>query len=122
MDSVEALVVASELSKTAEDGIDKIIKKYQDTIDGFEPLWQRTLTSADTIGQHLTQVEIDNALEQGGITYQAVVVDPTTKLQGKIENAKKVKQDYVGLSNKIKETVQSKIEFDEQLAGLFVGL
>lgn len=121
LDAFEALNMAIMLSQVAEDGIDKIIKNYTDTIVKLEPLWHQTLAAANNVGQHLSHNEIISALEGGGVTHKTVVDDPVTELTAKITAAKVVKEDYIKLANNIKKVIDSKLATDVELARLFAN-
>ncbi|MCP8858319.1 lipase family protein [Latilactobacillus fuchuensis] len=119
VDAVEAIAMADSLNRIAGDGIGQIIKQYHAAIEEFEPLWQQTIKSAALIGAHLSDNEVIQALEAGGVRRQTVVDEPTQKLTTKIDQAQAVGQEYLALSANIKLVVDQMLATDQELAGMF---
>lgn len=116
LDDSEALIAVESASESMKIGLESLIKIYQKAITEAEELWAEGLNKAQAIGTELDYYEVLDALAEGGSTKASIVDEPTDYYAKKIADAKKIGESFDKIVTKIRESIDSLIKSDKELA------
>ncbi|MBC2369902.1 lipase [Listeria booriae] len=115
INSGEALIVVNGVSTMMQDGLNTVIKEYQQAITEAEALWKETVERAQGIGMDLSYEEVIGALASGGATQANIVGEPTAFYEQRIASAKQMLEKYTTLITEIQTSIDQQLAKDQQL-------
>ncbi|MBO0460445.1 hypothetical protein JZO83_01675 [Enterococcus sp. DIV1298c] len=119
LDAVQAKSIVSGMKSVIDEKITDLMTVYQTGIDQANELWQATIASARSFGSNLTEMEQIEALEQGGVTRQQVLIEPVTDYEASLNQLRSIKSSYEDLIYQINRTIERQIQLDSELASQF---
>ncbi|MGL6300292.1 hypothetical protein ACR31S_11670 [Streptococcus iniae] len=116
MNDVLALNVVSTVSSEFHSLLASLGQIYKDGITEAEELWDSTLEQSKSIGTHLNETEIKEALSHVGFTEQRVVTSQKEKFAEKLSKVNGMTHKFDDLQSSIKASINKLVAADDALA------
>lgn len=115
LNNSQALIAVEYLMASIEIGLETVVELYEEAIKKTEDIWEEGLQLAKSISTELSDNEIIEALETGGVTKRSIVFDPSAYYRERIRNALSIEESFHRLASEIKESIAELMEEDEKL-------
>lgn len=116
LNDVLALNVVSTVSSEFHSLLASLGQIYKDGITEAEELWDSTLEQSKSIGTHLNETEIKEALSHVGFTEQRVVTSQKEKFAEKLSKVNGMTHKFDDLQSSIKASINKLVAADDALA------
>ncbi|MCY1615604.1 hypothetical protein NW130_05690 [Staphylococcus pettenkoferi] len=116
-----AFSLASGLHASVNSEINNLKEIYHDFKESFNDTWEQARTSAAEEGKDLNNGEQLSALHMGGAFKGKIVDTPHGKIDRKISKLNSINKDLEDYIDKVKDSVNSMVEKDQQLSNQIGG-
>ncbi|HHD0803747.1 TPA: hypothetical protein ACN103_001879 [Staphylococcus aureus] len=116
LEFLTALSIAESLSQMVEEEMQQLRKMYADMEKLFEKNWEDAQESGSTMGKHLSNGEVLDALNAGSVNENKLVTMPHSKISHKLMQLTNVSSQYDTYASKIKTSINEIIAKDQSLA------
>lgn len=116
LDDVLALNIVTTASSEFHSLLGSLGQIYKDGINEAEELWNSTLVQARSIGTHLTEDEIQEALSSVGFTEKSVITSQQEKFSEKLTKVNEMAHRFDELHSSIESSINKLVATDEALA------
>ncbi|MGX7417331.1 hypothetical protein ACWOFR_00865 [Carnobacterium gallinarum] len=116
LDSAEALSIIEGMKQTVKHDISELKKIYVKGIENAGTLWKESLESAREVGAHLSEIEMIEALANGGATVSTIVGKPITEYDDSLQKLTLIEEKYDTLLVQITESIATQLKMDQELA------
>lgn len=116
LEDSQALAVIHYASSEFETVMTNTVKIYQDGLTDLEDLWQKIHSKAFSNVPDLSYGEIMDVLESTGCTERSMVIEPSEPFKEKIQQAKKMSEQFNQLASEIKGKISELVQRDQELA------
>lgn len=116
LDSAEALAITEGMKQTVKHDIAELKKIYVKGIENAGTLWKESLESSREVGSHLSEIEMIEALANGGATISTIVEKPMIEYEESLQKLTSIEEKYDTLLVQITEAIATQLETDQELA------
>ncbi|AXJ14119.1 Mbeg1-like protein [Streptococcus pluranimalium] len=118
LDAEQATVISNGLATTAETALEEIESTANAAVKEAEELWNTTKIMPFGVSE-LTEAELAEAYEAGGVTYDSIVTKTETHFNKKVTKADNLVTTYTTLRSDIQSGIETMLAKDSELAGDF---
>lgn len=116
LDSAQALAIVSTAAADFDTSMQNLLTIYREGIQQQEKLWEDTIFAARRSGDMLDDLDIYEALESTGFTYDNIVEFPCLQYRQKITKIERMSEEFKSLEKQIKTKIEEIIARDSELA------